>query len=311
MDAHEAFPDDLAADILKLNLADFQPKNVAGTSNWYLDSGASAHATSDKAAITNVKDSDTGCIVKTAGGQTLPAAGNGNVTLNLANGIKETVLYVPGMRKNLLSVGSLADQGLSFLFGKHSVIVLNTKRKVIGQGTRDLTNGLYTLPTLPHPSAPTKLNSSITTLSNTHLWHQRLGHVNNARLRFMLDKKVVSGLAASLLDSMAPCHACIQGKQPRERAPKSSDSRAKIPLDLIHLDVCDPLQIPSLSSACYFLTFIDDCSRFCWIYFIKQKSDVFDCFKQFQSYIEGAYGYKIHTLHSDGGREYSSSCFRA
>lgn len=55
---------------------------------------------------------------------------------------------------------------------------------------------------------------------------------------------------------------------------KESSWRAKEPLELVHSDVCDLMQVPTMSGNRYFLTFIDECSRMCWIY-LRNKSDVF------------------------------------
>ena len=54
---------------------------------------------------------------------------------------------------------------------------------------------------------------------------------------------------------------------------------AKEPLQLIHSEICGPLEVPSISHAVYFLTFIDDFSRKSWVYFLKNKSEVFSIFQ--------------------------------
>ena len=54
--------------------------------------------------------------------------------------------------------------------------------------------------------------------------------------------------------------------------PKESNSRAKKPLELIHVDVHGPINPSSLGKNKYFLLFIDDFSRKTWVYFLKQKS---------------------------------------
>ena len=60
----------------------------------------------------------------------------------------------------------------------------------------------------------------------------------------------------------------------------------------------------SMNGSKGFLTFIDDYSRFCWIYFLKQKSEVFDTFKVFKALVENTIGKKIKALRSDNGEEY-------
>src|SRR5438270_4058852 len=60
----------------------------------------------------------------------------------------------------------------------------------------------------------------------------------------------------------------------------------------------------------YFLTFIDDYSRKTWIYFLKQKSKVFSCFKNFKAFVEKQSGYKLKTIRSDQGGEYIDRSFQ-
>ena len=51
------------------------------------------------------------------------------------------------------------------------------------------------------------------------------------------------------------------------------------PLEIVHSDICGPMQTSSIGGCNYFLTFIDDYSRKTWVYFLKNKSDAFSCFQ--------------------------------
>ena len=83
-------------------------------------------------------------------------------------------------------------------------------------------------------------------------------------------------------------------------------------MQLIHSDICGPLEVPSLSRTVYFLTFIDDFSRKSWVYFLKNKSEVFSIFQIFKSLVENESGKKIKTLRSDnGGGEFVKNEFEA
>jgi transposase InsO family protein len=77
-------------------------------------------------------------------------------------------------------------------------------------------------------------------------------------------------------------------------------------LDLVHSDVCGPMSSPSLSGFLYYVNFIDDYSRKCWIYFLKAKSDTFDKFKEYKSFIEKKTGKHIRILRTDNGGEFES-----
>ena len=86
-------------------------------------------------------------------------------------------------------------------------------------------------------------------------------------------------------------------------------SRAREPLELIHSDVCGPFNPPSFSKNRYFLLFIDDFSCKTWVYFLKEKSQVFECFKKFKAQVEKETKYQIKAIRSDRGGEYNSKEF--
>ena len=62
-----------------------------------------------------------------------------------------------------------------------------------------------------------------------------------------------------------------------------NNSKAKGILDILHSDICGPMQTTSLSGYSYYASFIDDYSRKTWIYFLKKKDEVFERFKEFKS----------------------------
>ena len=59
----------------------------------------------------------------------------------------------------------------------------------------------------------------------------------------------------------------------------------------------------------YALTFIDEFSRYCWVYFLKHKSKVFGLFKVFKALVENQSGRKLKILRSDNGGKYVKSVF--
>jgi hypothetical protein len=68
-------------------------------------------------------------------------------------------------------------------------------------------------------------------------------------------------------------------RKEREETIFKSDSKAKGVLDIIHSDVCAPMSATSPSRYVYYVLFIDDFSRKTWIYFLKDKNEVFNKFK--------------------------------
>jgi len=98
---------------------------------------------------------------------------------------------------------------------------------------------------------------------------------------------------------------CILGKQTRERTPCQSFHHSKTPLEIIHSDVCDPLSQLSLIKGWYILMFINDYSHYGWVYFLKNKSDIFGMFQILWTYVEKQLINSICILHSDEGGEYT------
>jgi hypothetical protein len=75
-------------------------------------------------------------------------------------------------------------------------------------------------------------------------------------------------------------------------------------LEIVHTDLCGPMQTLSLTGCVYFMTFIDDFSRKTWLYLLKQKYEAFDVFKKFKSMVENESGRTIKILRYDRGGEY-------
>ena len=283
--------------------------------NWYLDSGASTHVTGNRDLLTEIRRGPNSRIT-TANGRTLPVTAQGALTLS-GNKISE-VLYVPGLCKNLLSVGKFADTGHYTLFGpRHCwVFAHDNLNKVILTGTRPHSNSLYRINTSltgkikrpSHMSIP-RINAAIVSLPGlTELWHKRLGHINFQSLYYLSQRNMVIGLP--LLKKIQPtCEACMLGKQHIHPIPKHVLPYTTRPLELIHSDLCGPLPHTSLKGNRYVLTFIDDFSRRTWVYFLDVKSDTFITFQDFQRQVEREMSLSLACLRTDRGGEYLSSEF--
>jgi transposase InsO family protein len=72
---------------------------------------------------------------------------------------------------------------------------------------------------------------------------------------------------------------------------------------MIHNDIMGPFSQPSIRKARYVLTFIDDLSRFTWVFFLKLKSKVFECLIEFKALVENESRCNIKILHTDNGGE--------
>ena len=107
------------------------------------------------------------------------------------------------------------------------------------------------------------------------------------------------------------CGVCQLGKLSKTPFPINQAWKTTEKLQLIHTDdMCGPISIPTYNGSKYFLLFIDDFTRYCWIYFLKNKSEVFAMFLKFKVAVENQNAHLIKALRSDNGTEYTSTQFQ-
>lgn len=94
----------------------------------------------------------------------------------------------------------------------------------------------------------------------------------------MVENSIVEGVRLAE-SNFTKCKACVYGKSTRAPILRSGTTRANRVLDLVHTDVRDPFSVESMGGSRYFLSFVDDYSRYCWTYPIKSKADVFELFQ--------------------------------
>ena len=140
----------------------------------------------------------------------------------------------------------------------------------------------------------------------TAVWHKRLGHPSEEVLAVMLKK---SEVIPSIDVSPSVCTACIQGKMTKLPFPISQD-RSTVVFERIHSDIWGPSPQKSVEGYRYYISLVDDCSRFVWIFPMVNKSDAFTIFSKFLAFVENQFNASIKFLQSDGGGEYMSNMFR-
>ena len=215
----------------------------------------------------------------------------------------EECYYVPSIVKNIISVSCLDKMGYTLIIkDKCCSIYLQSKLVV----TAPLVNGLYLIDVSSYNlQIDVALKKSKHGVNEAYLWHYRLGHVGDGRLQ-KLHKDAYLG--AFDYESCTTCESCIMGKLPK--SPFSGiGERAKGILELIHFDVCGPMPVQARSDSFYFITFIDDFSRFGWVYLMRYKSEAFEKFREFKNEVEKQSGKSIKTLRSYRGGEYLSTEF--
>ena len=124
----------------------------------------------------------------------------------------------------------------------------------------------------------------------------------------MVDKNLAKGIKVPKSGSLSFCEGCVEGKMQRKPYKAVGEIRSSRRLELVHSDVCGPMNTESIGGKRYFVTFIDNFSRCCRVYFMRQKSEKFEKFKEFEGLVTNESGCNIGTLCTDDG-EYLSSEF--
>ena len=126
-------------------------------------------------------------------------------------------------------------------------------------------------------------------------WHSRLDHPSFAVVQQVLSKNSISFVAD--LNKETVCDACQNGKSHRLPYPRST-SISLNPLELVFSDVWGPAPT-SVGKNSYYVSFIDDFSKFTWIYLLRHKSEVFQKFHEFQAMVERQFDRKILAMQTD------------
>lgn len=306
---------------------------------WFADSGATQHMTGNRDLLVNFVPTGSECwMVNGIGESKLAVAGQGDVNVvanangKTVEGVMRGVLFVPGLGINLYSIGSATDAGIEVHFANNTV-VFSHKKVIIMEGKRSGKEALYHLNIKAeqyHPRTEQALKGA--RVEPLSIWHQRFGHLNNKSLLKMASMGSVKGLAL-FKDQLHPsghCRGCLQGKM--SRAPfQSTRTKTTNVGQVIHSDVCGPMQVATQVGERYFVVFKDDFSGWIEIKLLKNKSEVPNTFKKFSAKLEAETGEKamiyflvyriplliilflyqqVKILRSDGGGEYSGIEFK-
>jgi hypothetical protein len=119
-------------------------------------------------------------------------------------------------------------------------------------------------------------------------WHDRFAHLNFKTILKMVTLNNTTGLNVSEnnTDCKKSCEGCILGKM--HRSPfKIGRTRATETGQLVHTDLCGPMQVPTPSGSRYFAIFKDDYSRWTVTRFLKKKSQLDQCLREFVAQLKG------------------------
>ncbi|KAH9725329.1 retrovirus-related pol polyprotein from transposon RE1 [Citrus sinensis] len=305
---------------------------------WYLDSGATNHVTNDLNNLSVRSEYKGNSFLLMRNGHKLKITHTGTILLPIYAGNKyehlvlKRVLVVPQITKNLLSISSLTiDNKLTIVFSDETCVVKDKLENFLLQGI-DI-GGLFQIvgsqeyvsprkgcaadrvykseslfASISEASVSESVDESLSpkhsseSINQLHLLHRRFGHPCEQTLM-----KIISS-CKNLSDfnkekSLSFCTACQYGKN-HKLTLKSSQTQTKQPLELIHADLWGPAPIISGKGYRYYLSIVDNHTRYTWIYPLTSKAETAQTFIDFKNQIEKTLNKQIKCLQTDMGREF-------
>ncbi|UYV79912.1 hypothetical protein LAZ67_18001028, partial [Cordylochernes scorpioides] len=175
--------------------------------SWVIDSSAIHHVCNKREWFTNFQGITSDPILRASG--TTRAEGCGDIKFKAYVGKHHVdlklcnVLYVPNVRRNLLSVSRIENKGKIVNFANRSAQVFDSENQIVVIAHDE--NGLYVMKgrvILPNSEL---FNSQKSSQKQTlELWHQRFCHVNNDPIERMAMGELVKGSRDSRMSSIDP-----------------------------------------------------------------------------------------------------------
>jgi histone deacetylase 1/2 len=263
--------------------------------NWYTNTGATDHITGELNKLSTHDKYQGWDHVHTASGNGMHISHIGHSVLRTPHSSLHlnNILHIPQASKNLLSVHKLALDNNAFLeFHPFFFLIKDQATRRI-QFKGPCRGGLY--PLVPISNGSSK-HAFIIIKPSSSTWHCLLGHPSSFVAQQILRK---NNLSYSSEINPYVCDSCQLAKSHQLPYPIST-SVSTVPLELAFSNVWGHAPI-FVGKHSYYVSFIDDFSKFTWIYLLKKRSDFYQVFLNFQQLVEHKFARKIITMQTNGG----------
>ena len=169
------------------------------------------------------------------------------------------MLHVPKLTCNLFSVRAVVAKGNAVEFGPNSCSIWDENGKLRGMGS--LADKLY-----QRACEVVSTGYASVAQSRSGLWNQRLGQMQESRLKKCVQNEFVRGIDIEKITELSFCEGCLEGKMCRKPFPTVGEIRSTHKLRLVYSDVCGPMQTQSIGRAKYFVMFSVDYTPCCAAY---------------------------------------------
>lgn len=237
-------------------------------------------------------------------GSILPIQNTGLAHLHSSSGnfLRTHLLYVPSISKNLLSVRQFyLDNSVYFEFHSNCLFVKDScTREALLQGT--VRYGLYVMPShvSTTPSTSVSPQAFVGERTDTQTWHMCLVHPSP---RITSHTVKTFQLTISSSKPVHNCTACYQAKS--HALPNlTSPSRSTNPFELLFVDVWGPSPELSTNGSWFYLSIVDDLTKYIWLFTLQSKSDVSTFFLAFLKYVRNFFSLNVRVVQTDWGGEF-------
>ena len=273
---------------------------------WILDSACTADVSGDKTFFTKLSRNGQATL-KMANDDTIKSTQCGPVSIQVDQDqvlTRDQVMYVPGLTKNMLSLRKLLQDG--FKIAKwtfdSAVLIKNTLALKF-----HVQHGLYVLHVEQGQVNAFTVRKE---LPKIVLWHLRLAHLNFGAIKKAAQDGVVEGLKLSPSD-YNQSFSCELAKAKRMSYKQTHPYRAQVPLERVHIDKGGPISPPTFSDKIHYELYVDEASRYKWLFLLNTKSETLANFKNFHVYAERQFGYQVKTIMTDNAKEYLDKNLKA
>ncbi|URE44790.1 Retrotransposon protein [Musa troglodytarum] len=251
---------------------------------WWYNTCAIVHVCYDKTLLKTYREVTNGQQIQMGNKVRSKIIGKGNVELTFTSGKKVTltnVLHISYMSRNLMSENLLGKPGIKSVFESGKLILSHNETFV---GKDYSTKGMVKLCIVDNDFEFNKDVAFVYIIDSCSLWHNRLAHIGTSTIKRMVKCDLIN----YHFNNFYKYKICVKSKM-MKKSFKSIKRHTNL-LDLIYSDICELNGMIIRGGNRYFITFINDMSRFTYVYLLKHKNDAFNAFKAYKAEVENQLG---------------------
>nr|GEX42572.1 hypothetical protein [Tanacetum cinerariifolium] len=205
-------------------------------------------------------------------------------------------------------VAKIMGYDLEVAFRQHTCFIHNFDGLDLLTGSRG--NNLYNLSLQDMMASSPICLLSKASKTKSWLWHRRLSHLNLCAINHLARQGLLRDLPKLKFEKDHLCSACAMGKSKKKSHKPKSEETNQQKLYLLHMDLCGPMRVESVTGKKYILVIVDDYSRFTWVKCLRSKDEVLDFIIKFLKMIQVRLKMSVCHIRTDNGTEFFNQTLR-